>query len=72
MIRARQCRERLADIAVNWQRGRDPAYGAALEAARKEYFAMALELDRSLSPKQRERGQKKLRGYAEDFRKLAQ
>jgi hypothetical protein len=32
---------------------------------------MALDIDKSLSPKQRERGQRKLRGYAEDFRKLA-
>jgi hypothetical protein len=71
MIKARACRERLPDAAVNWQRGRDPAYAAALEAARKEYFAMALDIDKSLSPKQRERGQRKLRGYAEDFRKLA-
>jgi hypothetical protein len=71
MIRAHQCRERLPDAAANWQRGRDPAYVAALEAARKEYFAMALDLDRSLSPRQRERGQRRLRGYAEDFRKLS-
>ena len=71
MIRARQCRERLADAAVDWQRDRDPAYVAALEAARKEYFAMALDLDKSLSPKQRERGERRLRGYAEDFSKLS-
>ncbi|HWI38646.1 MAG TPA: hypothetical protein VNU64_19500, partial [Burkholderiales bacterium] len=71
MIRARQCRERLPEAAVNWQSGRDPAYAAALEATRKEYFAMALDIDKSLSPQQRARGQKKLRGYAEDFRKLA-
>jgi hypothetical protein len=32
---------------------------------------MALDIDKSLSPQQRARGQKKLRGYAEDFRKLA-
>jgi hypothetical protein len=71
MIRARQCREGLADAAADWQGGRDPAYVAALEAARKEYFAMALDLDKSLSPKQRERGQRRLRGYAEDFSKLS-
>ena len=71
MMRARQCRERLPDAAVNWQSGRDPAYAAALEAARKEYFAMALDIDKSLTPQQRARGLKKLRGYAEDFRRLA-
>ena len=72
MMRARQCRERLPDAAANWQRGRDPAYVAALDLARKEYFAMALDIDRSLTLQQRNRGLKKLRGYAEDFRKLAQ
>ena len=71
LMRSHQARERLPDLAVNWQRGREPAYAAALEEARKEYLAMALDVDKSLSPQQRSRGQKKLRGYAEDFRKLA-
>jgi hypothetical protein len=70
MVRARQARSRLAELAANWERGRDPAYAAALAAARKEYFAMALDVDRSLSAKQRNRGLKKLRGYAEDLRQL--
>lgn len=71
LMRARQCRERLPQFAVEWQRGRDAAYSAALEASRKEYFAMALDVDKSLSPQQRSRAQRKLRGYAEDFRKLS-
>jgi len=71
MIRAKQAVSRLPDLAVSWERGREPAYVAALAAARKEYFAMALDLDKSLSPQQRSRGQKKLHGYAEDFRHLA-
>ena len=70
MIRAREARERLPELAVAWERGRDPEYVKAIEASRKEYFAMALELDKSLSPRQRERAEKKLRGYAEDFRQL--
>ena len=70
MIRAREARERLPELAVAWERGRDPEYVKAIEASRKEYFAMALELDKSLSPRQRERAEKKLRGYAEDFRHL--
>jgi len=71
IIRARQARQRLPDFAANWDRGRDPAYVAAIQAARREYFAMALDLDKSLSPRQRGLGQKKLRGYAEDFRRLS-
>ena len=43
----------------------------AVEAARKEYFAMALDLDRSLSAQQRARAAGELRRYAEDFRALA-
>ena len=72
MIRARQARQRLPDFAANWDRGREAAYAAALQEARREYFAMALDLDKSLTPRQRSLGQKKLRGYAEDFRRLAQ
>lgn len=70
MIRARQARQRLPDFAASWDRGRDPAYAAAIQTARREYFAMALDLDKSLSPRQRSLGQKKLHGYAEEFRKL--
>jgi hypothetical protein len=71
MIRAREARARLPDFAVGWERDREPAYAAALVASRKEYFAMALDIDKSLSAKQRERAQRKLRGYADDFRHLA-
>jgi hypothetical protein len=71
MLRAHQARERLAELAATWQRGREPAYVAGLEAARKEYFGMILDIDKSLSPQQRSRAQRKLRGYAEDFRKLS-
>jgi hypothetical protein len=71
IIRAREARTRLPQFAVAYDRGRDPAYGAALEASRKEYFAMALDIDKTLSAKQRERAQRKLRGYADDFRELA-
>jgi hypothetical protein len=71
MIRAKQARARLPELAANWERGREPSYAAALEASRKEYFAMALDIDKSLSAQQRSRAQKKLRGYADDFRKLS-
>ena len=70
LIRSREARARLPQFAVTYDRGREPAYTAALEASRKEYFAMALDIDKSLSAKQRERAQRKLRGYADDFRQL--
>ncbi len=71
ILRARQARARLPEMAANWERGREPQYVAALQASRREYFAMALDIDKSLSANQRGRALKKLRGYAEDFRKLS-
>jgi len=72
MVRAKEAKKRLPDLAANYDRGREPAYVAALEASRKEYFAMALDIDRSLSDHQRTRAAGELRRYAEDFRTLAQ
>ena len=71
LIRARQARARLPDLAANWERGREPAYVAALQASRKEYFAMALDIDRSLTVQQRARALAELRRYADDFRALS-
>lgn len=71
ILRAKRAREELPDFVSNWERGREPAYAAALEASRREYFAMALDLDRSLSARQRARGLERLRSYAADFRALA-
>jgi hypothetical protein len=71
MVRAREARKRLPDFAANWDRGRDPVYVAALEAARKEYFAMALDIDRSLSAQQRARALGELHRYADDFQTLS-
>ncbi|HYL90692.1 MAG TPA: DUF6279 family lipoprotein [Burkholderiales bacterium] len=71
MLRAHGARKRLPDLAVNWQRGRDPAYVAAFEASRKEYFAMALDIDRSLTVQQRAKAMAELRRYADDFRTLS-
>jgi hypothetical protein len=71
ILRARQARSRLPALAADWERGREAAYAAAYEAARREYFSMALDLDRSLSAKQRARAIERLRRYADDFRALA-
>ena len=71
IVRAKEAKKRLPDWAANYDRGREPAYVAAVEAARKEYFAMALDLDRGLSAPQRARAAGELRRYAGDFRTLA-
>jgi len=71
ILRAKEAKKRLPDWAANYDRGREPAYVAALEAARKEYFAMALDIDRSLTAQQRTRALGELHRYTDDFRTLA-
>lgn len=71
MVRSHDAHERLADAAANWERGREPAYAAAYEASRREYVAMVLDIERSLSSEQRAHAVRKLRGWAQDFRALA-
>jgi len=71
MVRKREAQKRLPERAANWERGREPAYAAASETGRKEYFALLLELDKTLSPEQRARAQANFRRYAEDFNVLA-
>ena len=71
IVRARQARERLPGHIANWERGREPAYAAALAAWRDQYFGLIQDIDRSLSAEQRGRALAQLRRYAEDFEALA-
>ncbi|HET7198981.1 MAG TPA: DUF6279 family lipoprotein [Burkholderiales bacterium] len=72
LVRAHAARARLAEAASHWERGREPAYAAAYEASRAEYFAMLLDIDRSLTREQRGRAVRRLRGWADEFRALAE
>lgn len=71
MARLREARKRLPERAANWERGRDRAYAEASDAARREYFALLLDLDRTLTREQRARAIANLERYAEDFKILA-
>jgi hypothetical protein len=71
MLRAREAQKRLPDAVANYERGREPAYVAASEAHRKEYFSLILDLDRMLAPEQRAKAARRLRGFADDFAALA-
>lgn len=71
MIRKHEAEKRLPDWAANWERNRDPAHLAASERFRGEYYALLVELDKTLTPEQRGRAQANFRRYAEDFRVLA-
>jgi hypothetical protein len=71
IIRARQAQARLPEQIANWERGREPAYATALESWRDQYFALLVDIDRTLSPEQRSRALSNLRRYAEEFETLA-
>jgi hypothetical protein len=70
IVRARQAVKRLPERVVNWERGREPALVAALDAWREQYFSLVLDINRSLSAEQRGRVQRNLRRYAADFEAL--
>jgi len=71
ILRAREARARLSERMAHWERGREPAYAAALDAWREQYFAMLIDLDRMLTPAQRARAAGHLRRYAEELEALA-
>jgi len=71
MLRAHQARQRLADWAVNWERGSNPAYLSMVLAQREELFDMLLDIDRTLTAKQRAKAAARLRDYGADFARLA-
>jgi hypothetical protein len=66
-VRKREAAKRMPDLAARWQEGRDPAFTAANEAWRKEFYALLIDFDRSLTPAQRARAVANFRRYAEDF-----
>jgi len=70
MLRAREATARLADWAVNWERLRDPAHAAAARAQRMEYFAMLLDVVKTLTPEQRHAADGRFRELASDFEHL--
>ena len=71
IVRAREASKRLPERIAHWERGREPAYVAALDAWREQYFTLLMDIDRSLTPEQRARAQSHMRRYAEDFEALA-
>ena len=70
ILRARQAQARLPEQIANWDRGREPAFVTALGAWRDQYFALLVDIDRSLSTEQRGRALAHLRRYAEEFETL--
>lgn len=71
VVRRHEARKRLPDLAANWQQGREAGYVALNEAWRREFYALLLDLDRTLTPAQRARAVANFRRYAQDFALLA-
>lgn len=71
MLRARESGRRLADWTAQWDRGREPAFAAANRAFMDGFFAMLVDLERTLNARQRQIAIARLREHARDFDMLA-
>ena len=67
MLRAREAKQRLAQWTQAWDQGRERVYADAARATEAEYFDLLLDLDRMLTPAQREACAARLKKYAELF-----
>ena len=71
IVRAREAKKRLADWAVEWERRREPEHAAIARAQRMEYFAMLVDLNKTLTPGQRQAAETRFRELASDFERLS-
>lgn len=71
MLRAREAKQRLVQWTRDWDQGREPAYAAAARDTEAEYFSLLLDLDRMLTPAQREACAARMRKYAALFDSLS-
>ena len=71
MLRAREAKRRLAQWAPAWDSGREPAYARTALETQAEYFDLLLDLDRMLTPEQRQAGVARMRQYAVTFDSLS-
>lgn len=71
MLRAREAKQRLVQWAQAWDRDREPAYADAVRDNETEYFELLLDLDRMLTPAQRDACAARLRRYAAFFDSLS-
>lgn len=71
MLKAKEAKARLRAWALAWESSRAPDYAQAQRATREHYEQLLLDLDRLLSPAQREHAVARMRDYAETFAALA-
>jgi hypothetical protein len=72
MLRARASAGRVGEWAAHWERGRDAGFAAANGDALEGLFGLLADLEKTLSPAQRQHAAERLRGYARDFQVLAE
>jgi hypothetical protein len=70
IVRAREAKARFGEWAVQWERRREPEHAAVVRAQRMEYFAMLLDLNKTLTPGQRQAADMRFRELATDFERL--
>jgi len=70
MLKKKEARGRLVPWAVAWDQNREPAFETMRKENLQEFYAMLLDLDKTLSPEQRGRAARRLRGFAGDFTAL--
>jgi len=71
MLKMKEARRKLVPWAAAWDQNRDPAFEALRKQNLQEFYAMLLDLDKTLSLEQRGRAVQRLRGFAGDFTALA-
>lgn len=71
MLKAKEARRKLVQWAAAWDQNRDPAFDALRKENLREYYGMLLDLDKTLSPEQRAKAVRRLRGFAGDFTALS-
>ena len=71
MLKQKEARRKLVPWAVAWDQNRDPAFEALRKENLQEFYAMLLDLDKTLTPEQRGKAVRRLRGFAGDFTALA-
>ncbi len=71
MLKSREAAKRLVPWAAAWDQHRAPAYETLRRANLQEFYAMLLDLDKTLTLDQRARAVKRLRGFAADLTALA-
>jgi hypothetical protein len=66
-----ELRAKLTAYFVDLEQGRGPEYAKLARAREAEFVQLVLDLDRTLTPRQRDHAVAKLRAYADEFQVLA-